>query len=82
MLISGSRKGGSSSEDEDSEVELMGSSVLHSPQWRFTDGGQWEMVAAYSMVAIDNHASLLLHFAWVGMSIDLVRSRVLPVTRI
>ena len=82
MSTSGSRKGGSSSEDEDSEVELMGSSVLCSLQWRFTGGGQWGMVAAYSMVAVDNHASLLLHFAWVGMSVDLVRSRVLPVIRI
>ena len=30
--MSGSRNMGSSSEGEDSEVELMGSSVLHSPQ--------------------------------------------------
>ena len=37
---SGSRNGGSFSEGEDSEVESMGSSVLRSPQWRFTGGGQ------------------------------------------
>ena len=37
---SGSRNGGSSSEGEDSEVESMGSSVLHSPQWGFTGGGR------------------------------------------
>ena len=37
--MSGSRNGGSSSEDEDSKVESMGSSVLHSPQWGFTGGG-------------------------------------------
>ena len=40
------------------------------------------MVTAYSMGAVENHASLLLHLAWVRTSIDLVRSRVLPVTRI
>ena len=28
------------------------------------------------------HASLLLCFAWVRMSIDLVRSRVLPVMKV
>ena len=39
------------------------------------------MVAAYSMVAVGKHASLLLHFAQVGKNIDLVGSRVLPVTR-
>ena len=38
--MSGSRNGGSSSEGEDSEVELMGSSVLRSPQWGFTGGGR------------------------------------------
>ena len=66
-------------EGEDLEMELMGSSVLHSPQWGFTGGGQWGMVVAYSMVAVDNHASLLLHLAQVGVSVDLVGSRVLPV---
>ena len=40
------------------------------------------MVVAYLMVAVDNHTSLLLHFAWVRTSIDLVGSRVLPVTRV
>ena len=40
------------------------------------------MVVAYLLVAIDNHTSLLLHLAWVRTSIDLVRSRVLPVTRV
>ena len=38
--MSGSRNRGSSLEGEDSEVESMGSSVLHSPQWGFTGGGQ------------------------------------------
>ena len=38
--MSGSRNGSSSLEGEDSEVELIGSSVLHSPQWGFTGGGQ------------------------------------------
>ena len=38
--MSGSRNGGFSLEDEDSEVESIGSSVLCSPQWRFTGGGQ------------------------------------------
>ena len=37
------------------------------------------MMVAYSMVAIDKHASLLLHLAHVGTSIDLAGSRVLPV---
>ena len=37
---SGSRNGGSSSEGEDSEVELTGSSVLRSPQQGFTGGGR------------------------------------------
>ena len=55
MSISGSRNGGSSLEGEDSEVELMGSSVLRSPQWGFKGGGQWRMVAAYSMVAVDKN---------------------------
>ena len=40
MLTSGSRNGDSSSEGEDLEVESRGSSVLHSPQWRFKGGGQ------------------------------------------
>ena len=40
MLMSGLRNGGSSLEDEDLEVELIGSSVLHSPQWEFTGGGR------------------------------------------
>ena len=57
----------------------MGSSVLCSPQQGFTGEGWWEMVVAYSMVAIDNHTSLLLCLAWVEMSVDLVGSRVLPV---
>ena len=61
--MSRSRNRGSSLEDEDSEVVSMGSSVLHSPQWGFTDGGRWGMMAAYSMVAIDNHTSLLLRLA-------------------
>ena len=39
MLMSGSRNGGSSLEGEDSEVESIGSSVLCSPQQRFTGGG-------------------------------------------
>ena len=37
---------------------------------------------AYSMAAVDKHASLLLCLAWVRMSIDLVGSRVLPVTKV
>ena len=37
--MSGSRNDGSSLEDEDSEVESMGSSILCSLQWRFTGGG-------------------------------------------
>ena len=40
------------------------------------------MVVAYSMVAVDDHASLLLHLAWVRMSIDLIGSRVLPVAKV
>ena len=40
------------------------------------------MVVAYSMVAIDSHASLLLCLAWVRTNVDLVGSRVLPVLRI
>ena len=51
--MSGSRNGGSSSEGDNFEVELMGSSVLCSLQQRFTGGGQWGMVTAYSMVAVD-----------------------------
>ena len=50
--MSRSRNGGSSSEGEDSEVESMGSSVLSSPQWGFTGGGQWRMMMAYLMVAV------------------------------
>ena len=57
----------------------MGSSVLHSPQWGSMGGGQWEMMVAYSMVAIDKYTSLLLCLAWVGMSVDLAGSRILPV---
>ena len=38
--MSGSRNRGSSLEGEDSKVESMGSSVLYSPQWGFTGGGQ------------------------------------------
>ena len=37
---------------------------------------------AYSMVAVEKHTSLLLCLAWVRTSIDLVGSRVLPVTRV
>ena len=51
--MSRSRNGGSSSEDEDSGVELMGSSVLCSPQWGFTGGGQWGMITAYLIVAMN-----------------------------
>ena len=40
------------------------------------------MVVAYSMVAIEKHASLLLCLVWIRTSIDLVGSRVLPVTRV
>ena len=40
------------------------------------------MVVVYLMVAVDKNASLLLYLAWVRTSIDLVGSRVLPVTRI
>ena len=79
MSMSKSRNGGSSLEGEDSEVELMGSSVLHSPQQGFTGGGWWGMVVAYLMVAVDKHTSLLLHLAQVGMSVDLAGSRVLLV---
>ena len=57
----------------------MDSSVLCSPQWGFTGGGQWGMVVAYSMVAVDDHTSLLLCLAWVGISVDLAKSKVLPV---
>ena len=41
--MSGSRNGGSFSEDKDSEVESMGSSVLCSSQWVFMGGddGEW-----------------------------------------
>ena len=79
MSTSRSKNGGSSSEGEDSKVELMGSFVLHSPQWGFTGGDWWGMVVAYLIVAIDNHASLLLCLVQIGMSIDLVESRVLLV---
>ena len=54
MLTSESRNRGSSSEVGDSEVESTGSLVLCSPQWGFTSGGRWEMVMAYSMVAVDS----------------------------
>ena len=81
MLTSGSRNGGSSLEDEDSEVESMDSPVLCNLQWGFTGGGWWEMMTAYLIVAMNEHTSLLLHLAQVGMSIDFVRSRVLPEQR-
>ena len=78
MLIPRSRNSGSSSEGEDSEVESMGSSVLHNPQWGFMDGDWGEMMTAYLMIAVNEHASLLLCLAQVGMSIDFVESKVLP----
>ena len=78
-MTSRSRNSGSSSEGEDSEVESMGSSVLHNSQQGFMSGGQWGMMTAYLIVAMNEYTSLLLHLAWVGMSIDLVRSKVLPV---
>ena len=59
----------------------MSSSVLHSPQQGFTGGGWWEMVVAYSMVAVGKHASLLLCLARIGMSVDLIGSRVFPVVK-
>ena len=40
MSMSGSRNGGSSSEGEDSKVELIGSLVLHSFQRGFIGGSQ------------------------------------------
>ena len=40
------------------------------------------MVVAYLMIAVDNHASLLLCLAWVRTNIDLVGSRVLPAMRV
>ena len=40
------------------------------------------MVVAYSMVAVDDHASLLLHSAWVRTSIDLIWSRVLSAAKV
>ena len=58
----GSRNGDSSSEGEDSEVELMGSSVLCSSQRGFTGGGWWGMVVAYLMVAVDN--MLVFCYTW------------------
>ena len=76
--MSRSSNGGSSSEGEDSEVESMGSSVLHNLQQGFMDGGQWGIMAAYSMVAVGEHASLLLCLTQIGMSIDLAKSKVLP----
>ena len=79
MLMSRPRNGGFSSDGEDSEMESMDSSVVYSPQWGFTGGGHWEMVMAYLMVAVDKHASLLLRLTQVGLGVDLVRSRVLPV---
>ena len=78
MSMSGSRNGGSSSEGENSEVKSMGSAVLHNPQWGFMGGGWWGMIMACSMIAMNEHASLFLHLAQVGMSIDFVRSKVLP----
>ena len=50
--MSRSRNGGSSLEGEDSKVESMGSSILHSSKWRFMGGGQWGIVMAYLMVAM------------------------------
>ena len=77
-MTSRSRNSGSSLEGEDSEVESMGSSVLCSSQWGFTDGSQWRMITAYLMVAINEHTSLLLCLTQIGMSVDLARSKVLP----
>ena len=77
-MTSGSRNSGSSSEGEDSEVESMGSSVLRNPQQGFTGGGWWGMMTAYLMVGMNEHASLLLHLVQGGMSVDFVRSKVLP----
>ena len=57
----------------------MGSSVVCSSQQGFMGGGRWEMVMAYLMVAVDKHASLLLRLTWIGLGIDLVGSRVLPI---
>ena len=59
----------------------MDSSVLHNPQWGFMGGGWWGMMTAYLMVAVNEHASLLLCLVRVGMSVDFVRSRVLPKQR-
>ena len=42
------------------------------------DGGWEEMMMAYLMIAVNEHASLLLCLAQVGMSIDFVGSKVLP----
>ena len=78
-MTSQSRNGGSSSEGKDLEVESMGSFVFCSSQWGFMGGGQWRMMTACLMVAVDEHASLLLCLSQVGVSIDLVRSKVLPV---
>ena len=40
MSMSRSKNSDSSLEDEDSEVESMGSSILHNLQWGFTGGGR------------------------------------------
>ena len=37
------------------------------------------MMAAYLMIAMDEHASFLSHLAQIGMSVDLAESKVLPV---
>ena len=78
MLTSRSRNSGSSLEDRDSEVGSMDSSVLCNPQWGFMGRGRWEMMSAYLMVAINEYASLLLCLVQIGMSVDLARSKVLP----
>ena len=36
------------------------------------------MMTAYSMVAVNEHTSILLCLVWIGISIDLARSKVLP----
>ena len=56
----------------------MDSSVLCNSQWGFIGGGQWGVMMAYLMVAVNEHPSLLLSLAWVGMSIDFVGLKVLP----
>ena len=77
--MSRSRNGGSSLEGEDSEMELMGSSVLCNSQWGFMGGGWWGMMTAYLMVAMNEYASLLLCLAQIGMSVNFVGLKVLPV---